>query len=125
MTERVKITILVENTAESPGLLAEHGLALWIELSSQCILFDTGQGGVLAHNADRLGLSLSRVDTIVLSHGHYDHTGGLADVLRGDRPTVIYSHPNALKPKFARNKDGTSREIGIPCISAAGPGVPP
>jgi len=50
----------------------------------------------------------------VLSHGHYDHTGGLADALRGNRPNAIYAHPDAMKPKFARNKDGTSRGIGIP-----------
>ncbi|MGQ9652357.1 MAG: MBL fold metallo-hydrolase [Phycisphaerae bacterium] len=114
MSKKVRITVLVENTAESPGLLAEHGLAFWIEAGSQCILFDTGQGGVLVSNACRLGISLSRVDAVVLSHGHYDHTGGLAEALRGNRPNAIYAHPDALKPKFARNKDGTSREIGIP-----------
>lgn len=114
MTERIRITVLVENTAEGQGLLAEHGLAFWIEAGSQCVLFDTGQGGALLNNAYRLDLSLSRIDTIVLSHGHYDHTGGLADALRGNRPTAIYAHPDALKPKFARNQDGTSRSIGIP-----------
>ena len=112
----MKITVLVENTAESPGLLAEHGLAFWIEAGSQCILFDTGQGNVLLNNAYRLGISLSRVDAIVLSHGHYDHTGGLADALRGNRPEAVYAHPAAMKPKFARNKDGTSREIGVPSL---------
>jgi 7,8-dihydropterin-6-yl-methyl-4-(beta-D-ribofuranosyl)aminobenzene 5'-phosphate synthase len=117
MTEKVQITVLVENTAESPGLLAEHGLAFWIEIGSQCILFDTGQGGVLVGNAYRLDISLSRVDAIVLSHGHYDHTCGLADALRGNQPTAIYAHPDALKPKFAQNKDGTSRDIGIPYTS--------
>jgi len=112
--EKARITVLVENTAESPGLLAEHGLAFWIEVGSQCILFDTGQGGVLVINAYRLGISLSRVDAVVLSHGHYDHTGGLADALRANRPAAVYAHPAAMKPKFARNKDGTSREIGVP-----------
>lgn len=116
MTRKVRITVLVENTAESPRLLAEHGLAFWIEVGSQCILFDSGQGGVLVVNAYRLGISLSRVDAIVLSHEHYDHTGGLADALRGNRPNALVAHPDAMKPKFARNKDGTSREIGIPCL---------
>jgi 7,8-dihydropterin-6-yl-methyl-4-(beta-D-ribofuranosyl)aminobenzene 5'-phosphate synthase len=116
MTNKIRITVLVENTAESQGLLAEHGLAFWIEEGSRCVLFDTGQGGALVNNAYRLDLSLSRIDTIVLSHGHYDHTGGLADALRGNRPTAIYAHPDALKPKFARNQDGTSRSIGIPDV---------
>ncbi len=114
MTEKVSITVLVENTAEGRGLMAEHGLALWIDDGSQRILFDTGQGGVLLANAYRLGIELSRLDAVVLSHGHYDHTGGLADALRGNRPGAIYVHPDALKPKFARNKDGTGRSIGIP-----------
>lgn len=114
--EKIRITVLVENTVDGQGLLAEHGLAFWIEAGSRYILFDTGQGGVLVNNAYRLGLSLSRIDTIVLSHGHYDHTGGLADALRGNRPTAIYAHADALKPKFARNQDGTSRSIGIPDI---------
>jgi 7,8-dihydropterin-6-yl-methyl-4-(beta-D-ribofuranosyl)aminobenzene 5'-phosphate synthase len=116
MTDNVRITVLVENTAESPGLLAEHGLAFWIEIGSQCVLFDTGQGGVLVNNAYRLGVSLNRVDAIVLSHGHYDHTGGLADALRSHQRTTVYAHPDAMKPKFARNQDGTSREIGIPGV---------
>ena len=118
MTEKVRITVLVENTAESPGLLAEHGLAFWIEIGSQRVLFDTGQGSSLAHNAYRLRISVSRADALVLSHGHYDHTGGLADALRGNHPAAIYAHPDAFKPKFARNKDGSSREIGIPYASA-------
>jgi 7,8-dihydropterin-6-yl-methyl-4-(beta-D-ribofuranosyl)aminobenzene 5'-phosphate synthase len=114
VTEKVRITVLVENTAESSGLLAEHGLSFWVEAGSQCILFDTGQGGVLVNNAYRLGISLGRVDAIVRNHGHYDHTGGRADALRGNRPTAVYAHPAAMKPKYGRNKDGTSREIGMP-----------
>ncbi len=114
MTQNVRITVLVENTAEDAGLLAEHGLAFWIDGGSHRILFDTGQGGVLPANAYRLGIDLRRLDAVALSHGHYDHTGGLADAVRGNRPGAVYAHPDALKPKFARNKDGTSRPIGMP-----------
>jgi 7,8-dihydropterin-6-yl-methyl-4-(beta-D-ribofuranosyl)aminobenzene 5'-phosphate synthase len=114
MAKKVKVTILVENSAESRGLLAEHGLAYWIEVGSQHILFDTGQGEVLLSNAQRLGAPLHQVDIVVISHGHYDHTGGLANLLRGSRPAMIFLHPDARKPKFAESKDGSSREIGIP-----------
>jgi 7,8-dihydropterin-6-yl-methyl-4-(beta-D-ribofuranosyl)aminobenzene 5'-phosphate synthase len=114
MTSKVRITVLVENTAQGAGMLAEHGLAYWIEWDGQRVLFDTGQGGVLAGNAYKLGIPLREADAIVLSHGHYDHTSGLADVLRNPRSTAVYIHPAALDAKYARNKDGTAREIGIP-----------
>ena len=94
-------------------MLGEHGLAYWIEWEGQCVLLDTGQGTVLASNAFKLDVPLHEADAIILSHGHYDHSGGLADVLRVNHPRV-FAHPAALQPKFARNQDGTSREIGIP-----------
>ncbi len=109
-----RITVLVENTTAQRGLLAEHGLALWIEIASRRILFDTGQGHVLSGNARRLGLRLELTDAIVLSHGHYDHTGGLSDALRSARRTKVYAHPAAFTPKYARDADGTARDVGLP-----------
>jgi 7,8-dihydropterin-6-yl-methyl-4-(beta-D-ribofuranosyl)aminobenzene 5'-phosphate synthase len=111
-----RITVLVENTAGGMGLLAEHGLSFWIELGSRNILFDTGQGNVLNSNARRLGVRLQLTDAIVLSHGHYDHSGGLVDALRSAWRTKVYAHPAAFAPKFARNADGTSRDIGLPLL---------
>lgn len=108
-----RITVLVENTAGGRGLLAEHGLAFWIELDGNRVLFDTGQGNVLLSNARRLGIRLEQVDAIVLSHGHYDHTGGLGDALRNSRATTVYAHPMAFGAKYARNPDGTARDIGM------------
>jgi 7,8-dihydropterin-6-yl-methyl-4-(beta-D-ribofuranosyl)aminobenzene 5'-phosphate synthase len=109
----IKITVLVENTAGKLGVLAEHGLSYLIETGGQKILLDAGQGFVLKHNLERLNLSLADVKSVVLSHGHYDHTGGLTTALSlMDSPT-IYAHPAAVEPKFARNADGTSRSIGI------------
>ncbi|MFA4944795.1 MAG: MBL fold metallo-hydrolase [Lentisphaeria bacterium] len=111
-----QITVLVENTAGGRGLLAEHGLSFLIELGGKRILFDTGQGGVLIANARRLGIRLEQVAAIALSHGHYDHTGGLGDALRNSRAPTVYAHPAAFGPKFARSADGTAREIGMPSL---------
>lgn len=109
-----RITVLVENTVRDGGLLAEHGLAYWIEWDGQKVLFDTGQGNVLANNAYRLGIPLHEADTLVLSHGHYDHTGGLAEALKTNRLATVCAHPAAFAPKYARKSDGSTREIGLP-----------
>ncbi len=113
MAHKIRISVVVENTAQGLGLLGEHGLAYWIEWPGRRVLLDTGQGTVLAGNAFKLEVPLHEADAVILSHGHYDHSGGLAEVLRVNRPNV-FAHPAALEPKFARNQDGTSREIGMP-----------
>ena len=113
-TESIRITTLVENTAGVPGLLGEHGLAFWLEMGSRRILFDTGAGAVLSANASTLGINVAQTDTVVLSHGHYDHTGGLATVLREIPRAKVFAHPAAFDAKFVRLKDGTRRYIGIP-----------
>jgi 7,8-dihydropterin-6-yl-methyl-4-(beta-D-ribofuranosyl)aminobenzene 5'-phosphate synthase len=113
MTSR-RITVLVENTAGGRGLLAEHGLSYWIELGDKKFLFDTGQGNVLLNNAGRMGIRFNQVDAIALSHGHYDHTGGLGKALRSSRATTVYAHPAAFDAKYARSPDGTARDVGMP-----------
>ena len=77
VTTTLSVTVLVENTANQRGLLAEHGLAFWVECNGQRFLFDTGQGMALARNAAKLGIDLSAADVVILSHGHYDHGGGM------------------------------------------------
>ncbi|NLC07616.1 MAG: MBL fold metallo-hydrolase [Syntrophomonadaceae bacterium] len=108
------ISILVENTVQLPGLKAEHGWSVFIESSKGRILFDTGQSPLLLANAKLLGLDLSAVDKIVISHGHYDHTGGLAEILQLNPVAQVYAHPDIFKPRFYRRPDGTAREIGMP-----------
>jgi 7,8-dihydropterin-6-yl-methyl-4-(beta-D-ribofuranosyl)aminobenzene 5'-phosphate synthase len=108
------MTVVVENTAAGEGLLAEHGLACWIDWGGQYVLFDTGQGLVLRHNAQRMKLPVERVAAVVVSHGHYDHTGGLADVLDVATSATVFAHPASREPKYARLQHGASRAIGMP-----------
>jgi 7,8-dihydropterin-6-yl-methyl-4-(beta-D-ribofuranosyl)aminobenzene 5'-phosphate synthase len=113
MNSDIRLVVLVENTASGPGLSAEHGLSFWIEYGDKRILFDTGQSDLFIRNAQTLGINLGRVDAIVLSHGHYDHTGGLAAALDVGPGAIIFLHPEALKTKFTR-QDTNVRSIGIP-----------
>ncbi|MGV8079274.1 MAG: MBL fold metallo-hydrolase [Syntrophales bacterium] len=117
MTHPIHITILVDNRA-TPGLMAEHGLSLWIETGEQRILFDTGQGAALVPNAWALGVDLAGTDLLVLSHGHYDHVGGIPHVLRRAGHVEIYCHPGVVMPRYAI-RDGQARAIHMPKESSA------
>jgi len=119
MSQKISITVLVENSVHERGLKAEHGLAWHIQFGSQHVLFDTGQTNLLVENARRLGIGLDRLDAIVLSHGHYDHTGGLAAVVASSPYPPVFLHPAARKPKFSLSPDGMPRFIGLPETSRA------
>jgi len=111
----VRVTTLSENTAGRGNLLAEWGLSILIETEKTTALLDTGSSISAAHNADALGIELGRIDKIVLSHGHYDHTGGLRQLLQKMRREVeIVAHPDIWQAKYARRKDEPDRYIGIP-----------
>ena len=111
----IRITTLSENTAPRAGLLAEHGLSILIETDTVNILLDTGQSTSVSKNADNLGADLSKIDKIVLSHGHHDHTGGLRQVLRKMRKEVeIIAHPDIWSAKYARRQSQEARYCGIP-----------
>jgi 7,8-dihydropterin-6-yl-methyl-4-(beta-D-ribofuranosyl)aminobenzene 5'-phosphate synthase len=116
MNKDLCITTLVEDTALDGGLLAEHGLSFWIEYGDKRILFDTGQSDILVRNAKTLGINLAEVDAIVISHGHYDHTGGLPVVLDIASKAIIYLHPAAIEPKFSRKTSGIN-SIGMPYLA--------
>jgi len=110
-SDGVKITVLVDNRA-GEGLLSEHGLSFWIEADGKRILFDTGQGA-LEFNARILGVNLAETDTLVLSHGHYDHTGGIPMVLREARSAEIFFHPGVTHSRYAI-RGGKAKAIGMP-----------
>ena len=106
----IKITTLAENTADV-GFLAEWGLSMYIEADGVNILFDTGAGIAAVHNAQLFGIDLSKVDKIVLSHGHYDHTGGLREVLMMiKKPIEVIAHPDIWSPKYGRLRQGMGKE---------------
>jgi len=112
----MRVTILVDNLAERGRLLAEHGFALHIETSAKRILFDTGASGTaLVHNAQRLGIDLSLVDELVLSHGHSDHTGGLGAFLALNSRASIRMSPAGWVPKYK----GREAYIGLPLAREA------
>ncbi len=112
MRYSVRITVLIDNLSSRSDVLTEHGLALWIEYNGKHILFDTGQSDAITKNAQRLGIDLSQTDAIVLSHGHYDHTGGLVRIFDCAAKAQVYLHPKALEAKYSC-KDGMSRYIGM------------
>ena len=107
--DSLKMTILVDNNA-ADNLSAEHGFSLWVETDNKKILFDTGQGSAMKNNAAILGVDLTTADLLILSHGHYDHTGGLADLLHVNQGVHVYFHAAAFLPRYSVS-NGIARPI--------------
>jgi 7,8-dihydropterin-6-yl-methyl-4-(beta-D-ribofuranosyl)aminobenzene 5'-phosphate synthase len=118
MAGSLRLTVLVENNVSRADLRPEHGFAVWIETDAGRVLFDTGQGGALVPNAQELGVDLSTADAVVLSHGHYDHTGGLPGALNAAPHAAVFAHLAAFEPKYALGEGGAARSIGMPAKAA-------
>ncbi len=102
----MRITVLVENTS-SCGFPVEHGLSLHVQRNNgQQVLFDMGQSDLFVQNAARLGIDLDRVDWAVLSHGHYDHGGGLSHFLARNAHAPVYAHCEAFNPHYSLRDTG-------------------
>jgi len=106
--KEVKFSVLFEDSLtasrKAQGLQAKHGLSILVEMSKPKlrIMMDTGQSSdILLSNMEALGISLERIDAILMSHGHYDHTGGLLGILKELKRNVpIIAHPDVFNPKF-------------------------
>jgi len=110
-----QITTLSENTVARVNLLAEWGLSILIEADGCKILLDTGLSFSAAYNAITLGIDLSRIDKIVFSHGHFDHTGGLLHILKMVKGEVeVIAHPNIWALKYAKRPERAVEYIGVP-----------
>lgn len=104
----MKIVTLVENTCGYEGCIAEHGLSIYIETEKHKLLLDTGQTDAVVKNAEVLGVDLSLVDTVILSHGHYDHSGGILPFSQINHTAQIIMQRKATESHF-----NGERYIGI------------
>jgi 7,8-dihydropterin-6-yl-methyl-4-(beta-D-ribofuranosyl)aminobenzene 5'-phosphate synthase len=109
----IHLTTLSENTANY-GYLAEWGLSILVEVDNLKILVDTGLSFSAVHNAQLMGVDLSTIDQIVLSHGHADHTGGLRDVLKVKGEVEIIAHPDIFTAKYVQRDQEGVKYCGIP-----------
>ncbi|MCX7966458.1 MAG: MBL fold metallo-hydrolase [Syntrophorhabdaceae bacterium] len=113
----LRLTILCENVIASLVGIGEHGFAVYIETDYGDYLFDTGSGIGILQNADTFKKDLKKIKKVILSHGHYDHTGGLPQVLSRVGEIDVFCHPSVFDEKYSVTKDKNKIEkkfIGIP-----------
>ena len=113
----MKVTVVIDNSvpiSANKPFLGEHGLSLLLETDSYKLLLDAGQSSAVVHNLSLLGIHPLQLDAIAISHGHYDHTGGIPHILRHrDKPIPIYAHSLIFGMRYAVSSRGREH-IGIP-----------
>ena len=114
---QLDLTLLCDNQLDeshaATGLKAEHGFSAWLQTPDMALLFDTGSGKTLQHNAKRLNIQLNDSQMLVLSHGHYDHTGGIASFYDFGAYCPVLAHPDIVKTRYSCHQDRPVRSIGI------------
>jgi len=112
----IHISTIAENTASWLGFLAEWGISVLVETDDTSVLLDTGRSIVAAHNALLMDIDLQKIGTIVFSHGHEDHTGGLVNLLKLRKtPIEVIAHPDVWAEKYWQVSEGGKYDyIGIP-----------
>lgn len=112
---RMRLNVVCENTVGRPiPATGEHGFACLVEYGDRTWLFDTGQGKTLLSNLDVLGLEPAKIEAIILSHGHYDHVGGLPGLLTRIGPRPVHAHPDIFQERYWQGQH-ERRSIGMPC----------
>lgn len=109
----MKIKTLIENTSCGDMWEKEHGLSLYLETDMHKLLFDTGKSGLFLTNAARMELDISQIDTVIISHGHYDHGGGLPAFLKRNERAFVYLSEKALEPHFGKRENNNIEYIGM------------
>lgn len=109
----IKIITLVENITYQQGIKGEHGLSFLIKTDDLTLLFDTGQTDQFIQNAEAFGEDLSKVDYLIISHGHYDHAGGILAFLNYNKTAKVLIKQEAFNDKFSK-ASGSVRPVGIP-----------
>lgn len=113
MKREMRLVTLTDNSVGlRSGVLAEHGFSIYVEFADYRLIFDAGETTTSVTNADALGIDLAAVP-VTLSHGHYDHTGGLSALLARTGPVPVYAHPDVFVSRYSR-REGALRQIGIP-----------
>lgn len=106
------ITVLSENSSLSPDIKSEHGMSLHVKTNKESILFDTGASSIFLENAKNLGIDIPSVDKVIISHGHYDHGGGLSAFLEVNKKAIIYINKYAFGNYYSV-KEGKEKYIGL------------
>ena len=109
----MRLVALMENTTTDERLTCAHGLSVYIETPLHRILMDTGPNEAFAENAHEIGIDLALVDVAVLSHGHFDHAGGIARFCQENATAPLYVHAQAAGPHYAARADGSFEYIGM------------